>query len=216
MKRKNFTIRKPFGKGRSLYGPGLLGKSSSRKGAHQRRVASMVRKRRSAGMISQSEYRRLSRSARAARPSSSIRGSRDKRSLEQMFHEVYGRNPVSKKKLAKAAIAKSLTMGQFLRALPGMRTMSKATLQSYAKAYDRVRRKANPHTVKIFIRNARAKPKNICGVHFSHGIGGDQWCTLPKGHKNPHRMDRLKNPHRLAEAVKKHFPPSKFKIVRTR
>jgi hypothetical protein len=71
---ENFTVRKPFSGGRSLFGPGLI------RTPRQRRVASMVRKRRSAGMITDAEYKRLKKSARKG-PASKV------------FHELYGRNP---------------------------------------------------------------------------------------------------------------------------
>jgi hypothetical protein len=77
--RENFTLRKPFSGGRSFFGPGLI------RTTRQKRVAGMVRKRRSAGLISDAEYKRLSKSARAARPS--------KKKLAGLFHELYGQNP---------------------------------------------------------------------------------------------------------------------------
>lgn len=83
MKRKNFTIRKPFSGGRSLYGPGLMGKSKSKRGTHQRRVRKMVS--RYGGYMPEAEAKRLRKSARAGRP--------HKKQLEGLFHELYGRNP---------------------------------------------------------------------------------------------------------------------------
>jgi len=73
-RKRNLTIRKPFSGGRSLYGPGLIRKP------FQRRVAKMVRSRRSAGLMTDAEIKRL-RKSRKKGPASSV------------FHELYGPNP---------------------------------------------------------------------------------------------------------------------------
>lgn len=88
MKRKNITLRKPFGKGRSFFGPGLI------RTKRQRRVAAMVRKRRSAGLMSDAEYKRLKKASK-------WRSTKDRRGkMRDLMHELYGpsENPMAKKK----------------------------------------------------------------------------------------------------------------------
>lgn len=63
-KKKNFTLRKPFSGGASFFGPGLMGKRSSRRGTIQRRVRKIAKRARSGSTASGAKWNRLSHASK--------------------------------------------------------------------------------------------------------------------------------------------------------
>ena len=206
MKRKNFTIRKPFSGGRSLYGPGLMGKSKSKRGTHQRRVRKMVS--RYGGYMPEAEAKRLRKSARAGRP--------HKKQLEGLFHELYGRNP----KMCGARTGREMctrkpghrgphlpqgaTMRTRARLRKGWQPKRENAGQGYGFTFSGAFKKK---------ADAAAKESTRPGsfVKFVMTQQGGRYVVMtPLGQENP------KPEKSFTARLKQVFPPSQYQIVRTK